>query len=117
MTQQNPFMALNNNEHFQSKEVEAASMDIINAGLNNLQKKKTNKKREELPSKTTTFTMPPVIRKILTEQRLKNAPLMSDSRYLSQLIYKDKYGKELYNTKEKGSHQLFAIDPETGDEL
>ncbi|QGX47338.1 hypothetical protein GPZ88_09930 (plasmid) [Streptococcus ruminicola] len=79
--------------------------------------KKDRRKTKDLATNSTTFTMAPVIREILTEQRLKNAPLMSDSRYLSNLIYRDKFGQDLYNPNEKGNHQLFEIDPKTGEQL
>lgn len=65
-----------------------------------------------VPTKQITFSLAPTIRKILKELRIKNEPGQSDARYLSNLIYRDKFGENLYDENGK---QMFEIDPETGE--
>lgn len=80
---------------------------------------KTNDARSKngfpvLQTKQTTFTMAAVVRSILKEQRLANTPASSDSRYISNLIYKDRFGIDLYG---EDGEQLFEIDPKTGEKI
>lgn len=58
-------------------------------------------KKPEDKVKSKTIAMVPRVAKMLTQQRLKNAPLLSDSQYIQNLIWMDATGEPFFDSETK----------------
>lgn len=58
-------------------------------------------KNPEDKVKSKTIAMVPRVSKMLTQQRLKNAPLLSDSQYIQNLIWMDATGEPFFDSETK----------------